>query len=297
MDNRERISKRREPSHQEVAAVAERLQQLSTDEVERVLRRAIELQTDTEYGTDDAGLDRAALRRIAAEIGIDPDHLESAMVEELLRVQAEQPGLIDRFLAPGRTTVRGAAAGDMATVREALDRWLGYHAGLRKRAESPTGAAWERDTSLVTSARMKLRAAQGSGALRSTMGVRDEVRPLEPGKQIVTLEADTSNVRRAAMAWLAGMAIAGGAAGAVGLGNDATVVDNVGMGLGVLTLGTGGVMLGIGMWMDRIRRALHRAADAVSHPQLLDATDPVTRGIGKILDFWRNASADSKRRR
>ena len=297
MDRREPISRRREPSDQEVAAVAERLQQLSTDEVERVLRRAIELQTDTEYRADEPGLDRAALRRVAAEIGIDPGHLESAMAEELLRVQAEQPGLIDRLLAPRKAAVRGAAEGDAAQVREVLDRWLGYHAGLRKRAESSTGAVWERDKSLVAVARMKLRAAQGGGALRTTMGVRDDVHPLEPGKQVVTIEADTSNVRRVALAWLAGMAIAGGAAAAVGLGNDATVVDNVGMGLGVLALGAGGVVLGIRMWMDRIRRALHRAADAVSHPRLLDTTDPVTRGIGRILDMWRSARSDSRRTR
>jgi hypothetical protein len=297
MDRREPISRHREPSDNEIAAVAERLQQLSTDEVERVLRRAIELQTDTEYRTDDAGLDRAALRRVAAEIGIDPGHLESAMIEELLRVQVEQPGLIDRLLAPSKAAVRGAAEGDAAMVREALDRWLGYHAGLRKRAESTTGAVWEPDKSLVAVARMKLRAAQGSGALRTTMGVRDNVHPLEPGKQVVTIEADTSNVRRVALAWLAGMAIAGGAAAGVGLRNDATVVDNVGMGLGVLALGAGGVMLGIRMWMDRIRRALHRAADAVSHPQLLDTTDPVTRGIGRILEMWRSARSDARRPR
>jgi hypothetical protein len=294
--DREPISRRREPSDEEVAVVAERLQQLSTDEVERVLRRAIELQTDSDYASDDAGLDRAALRRVAAEIGIDPDHLESAMAEELLRVQVEQPGLIDRMLAPRRIAVRGAADGDPAQVREALDRWLGYHAGLRKRAESATGAVWERDTSLVATARMKLRAAQGSGALRTTMGVYDNVRPMEPDKQVVTIEADTTNVRRIALGWLAATAIAGGAAAAVGLGNDATVIDNVGMGLGVLAIGGGSVVLGIRMWMERIRNALHRATDAVSHPRLLDTTDPVTRGIGRILDMWR-AKSDSRRPR
>lgn len=297
MDRREPISRHREPSAEEVAAVAERLQQLSTDEVERVLRRAIELQTDQEYATDDAGLDRAALRRIAAEIGIDPGHLESAMAEELLRVQAERPGLIDRLLAPSRAIVRDAATGDMAGVRQALDRWLGYHAGLRKRAESSTGAVWENDKSLVTVARMKLRAAQGSGALRTTMGVRDEIQPFEPGKQIVTIEADTSNVRRVALVWLGGVAVAAGAAGAVGLGNHTTAADNVGMGLGVLALGAGGVVLGIRMWIDRIRRALHRAADAVSHPRLLDTGDPVTRGMGRILEMWRNSRRDSQRPR
>jgi hypothetical protein len=297
VDRGEQINRRREPSDQEVAAVADRLQQLSTEEVERVLRRAIELQTDAQYGTEDPGLDRAALRRVAAELGIDPVHLESAMVEELLRVQAEQPGLIDRILAPDTAAVRSAAEGDAAQVRQALDRWLGYHAGLRKRAESPTGAVWEPDKGLVASARMKLRAAQGSGALRSTTGVRDDVRPLEPGRQIVTIEADTSNVRRVALALLAGVAVTGGAAATLGLGNDATVVDNVGMGLGVLTLGTGGVLLGIRMWMDRIRRALHRASDAVSHPQLLDTSDPVARGIRRVIDLWRSARGESQRPR
>jgi hypothetical protein len=295
--DREPITSRREPSHEEVAAVAERLQQLSTGEVERVLRRAIELQTDTEYGSGDAGLDRAALRRVAAEIGIDPDHLEAALTEELLRVQAENPGLFDKLVAPGRTAVRSAVEGDPAVTREALDRWLGYHAGLRKRAQSKTGAVWERDASIVTAARMKLRAAQGSGALRTTAGIRDDVRALEPGKQIVTIEADTSNVRRIALAWLAGTAVVGAAAAAVGFGNDTTVIDNLGAGLGVVVLGGGGVVLGIRMWMERIRRALHRAVDAAANPEFLEATDPVSRGIGRILDMWRGAGRDPRRPR
>ena len=295
--DREPISSRREPSREEVAAVAERLQQLSTGEVERVLRRAIELQTDTEYGAGEAGLDRASLRRVAAEIGIDPDHLEAALTEELLRVQVDNPGLIDRMLAPRRTAVRNAVEGDPAVTREALDRWLGYHAGMRKRSESATGMSWERDASIVATARMKLRAAQGTEALRTTAGVRDDVRPLEPGRQVVTIEADTSNVRRIALAWLAGIAVAGGAAAAVGLGNETTVIDNVGMGLGVLALGGGSVVLGVRMWMERIRKALHRAVDAAANPQFLEATDPVTRGIGRILDMWRGADRNSRRLR
>ncbi len=296
MDRHEPISQSREPSDQEVAAIAERLQQLSTGEVERVLRRAIELQTDSEYRTDEARLDREALRRVAAEIGIDPDHLESAVAEELLRVQAEQPGLIDRWLAPSRLTVRGAGQGDMTQVRASLDRWLGYHAGLRKRAESHSSAVWESDKSLVAAARMKLRGAQGSGALRTTMGVRDDIHPLDPGKQIVTIEADTGNLRRVALGMLAGTAIASGAAAVVGLGNDTTVVDNIGMGLGVLTVGVGGVTLGIRMWADRIRRALHRAVDAVAYPQLLETGDSVTRGLRRILDLFGNVGGGQRRR-
>jgi hypothetical protein len=295
--DREPISRKREPSNEEVAAVAERLQQLSTDEVERVLRRAIELQTDTDYRADDAGLDRAALRRVADEIGIDPDHLEAALTEELLRVQAEQPGLIDRILAPRHAAARGAVEADPEEIRRALDRWLGYHAGLRKRAESETGAVWERDASLVAAARMKLRAAQGSGALRTTAGVRDDVQPLDAARQAVTIQADTSNVRRIALAWLAGTAVAGAAAAAVGLGNDTTIIDNVGMGLGVLALGGGGVFLGVRMWMDKIRGALRRAIDAVSHPRLIETTDPVTRGIGRILDMWKSARGGTRRPR
>ena len=295
MMDRESAGRSREPSDADVAAVAERLQQLSTQEVERVLRRAIELQSDTDFGTDEAGLDRAALRRVAAEIGIDPDHLEAALTEELLRVQAEEPGLFDRYVAPRRAAARTAVAADPEVVRQALDKWLGYHAGLRKRAQTPSGASWERDSSLVAAARMKLKAAQGSGALRTAAGVSDDVRKLEAGRQVVTIEADTSNVRRIALAWLAGTAVAGAAAAAVGLGNDTTVIDNVGMGIGVLALGGGGVLLGIRMWMDRIRKALARATDAVQHPQFLETSDPVTRGISRILDFWRSSRRDPRR--
>lgn len=292
----EQVYRSDEPSREQVAAVAERLQQLSTGEVERILRRAIELQSEKDTRIDRTGLDRAALRRVADEIGIDPDHLEAALTEELLRIQADDPTLIDRLLAPTSVVTRDAVAGDAAAVRTSLDRWLGYHAGLRKRAATPGSALWEADRSLVTSARVKLRAAQGGATLRSTAGVRDSVQPVEDRRSIVTLEADTSNVRRLAVGLLAGSA---GLALAAGVTTGVAFGLPEGLAAGTVSFGLlgGGVLLGVRMWIDNVRRALARAIDAAGHPELVDDVDPVSRSVGRILDYWRSARDESRRRR
>jgi hypothetical protein len=277
--------------------VADRLQRLSGDEVERVLRRAIELQSETSVTEEPGYLDEAALERVAAELGIDATHLRRALAEELVRVEDEDPGFLDRVLGPQRLAVRRVAPGPADRARATLDQWMTRNEGMRKRSANPTGATWERDTSIVTKARMSLKLGGTSGALRTAAGVTDDVAAAGAERQLVTIEADTSNVRRIALAWLAGVAAAGAAAGAVGLGVEQTLTDNVALGAGVLALGGGGVILGIRMWINRIRDALARAGDAVAHPDLIDSGDSLPRRIGRFIDEWRNLRNDLGRRR
>ena len=63
---RERLTRQAAPNEEELSAIADRLQQLSVGEVERVLERAIELQTEAHGGAQRELLDTDTLGRIAS---------------------------------------------------------------------------------------------------------------------------------------------------------------------------------------------------------------------------------------
>lgn len=291
---RERLTQQGAPNEEELSAIADRLQQLSVGEVERVLERAIELQTEAHGGAQREMLDTDTLGRIADELEIDRRHLKTALVEEFMKMHAEEPDALDRWFVPGRIVAQRIVPGDAATVRKALDTWMASHEGLRKRTENPVRTEWEKDGSLLTSARMKLRMSQGSGALRSVNGVTHAVRPVTDDRHLVSIEADTSRLRQLAVALLAagtaaGVAVAGasGAVDASGFG-----LDNVLAGAGVAAVVGGGAWLGVRMWAKRVRDALTRAADAVANPHLIRRIESVPRMVRRVFEQVRGLGDD-----
>lgn len=279
----------------DAAQLTDRLQQLSSEEVERVLARAIELQS-AHADAEPEAFDAFALQAVAAELGIDQEHLRTALVEELVRLETEAPDWLDRVVAPDRIVSYATLAGDRATIRQRLDAWLSEHEGLRRQAETPTGAAWDADRRMLTKVRMKLRGAAGDGSLRTARAVRDSVRPLMNERTLVTVEADTSNLRRLAV----GLLVAGAAAGA-GVAGVAGVVDPGGIGpeavaAGVGTFGVlaGGVWIGVRMWADRIRRGLERTLHGITAPTegrrsagLMDLVDQVVNVVDDVRSSYR----------
>jgi hypothetical protein len=286
---RERLTRHGAPNEAELSAIADRLQQLSVGEVERVLERAIELQTQAQGGAQREMLDTDRLGRIADELDIDRRHLKTALVEEFVRMHAEEPDAWDRWFVPSRIVAQRVVPGDAATVRQALDTWMASHEGLRKRTENPVRTEWEKDGSFFTAARMKLRMSQGSGALRSLKGVSHAVRPVTDDRHLVAIEADTSRLRQVAVALLAaggaaGVAVAGasGAADPAGFG-----LDNVWPGTAVAAVVGGGAWLGVRIWARRVREALARAVDAVANPHLIRGLDSVPKMVRRFLDQMR----------
>ncbi len=295
MDRRE--STPRPESHgptPEARRVADRLQELSVEEAERVLERAIDLQLDAP-GADPADtLDTDMLTRIAAELGIDGHHLQQALTEELLRVEIDEPGALDRLLVPQTLAAHGVVPGDAAAVRLVVDAWMANHEGLRKRAENAARTTWEKDQGFGAFVRRALRMSRGARALRTAAGVDSSVRAVADDQQVVVLEADTSNLRRLAVGLLAGAA----AAGAVVAGTSGAVdptgfgLDNLAAGAAAFAVLGGGVLIGMKMWARRIRDGLGRALDAIRSPHLVDMGTSVPRAVRRWVDQLRRIGGD-----
>ena len=126
-------------AHQDSAALGGRLDDLQMDAVERVLRRAIELQSDHEHAPDT--LDADAMRRIAAELGIDVHYVERALFEEELDSAAEEIGWLDRVLAPARLSGEASVVAPRNTVESTADVWM-ERSGRKTRPPSRR-SAWD----------------------------------------------------------------------------------------------------------------------------------------------------------
>jgi len=276
--------------------VSERLQQLAGEDVERILERAIALQMDS-ADAPRGSMDAAALGRIADELGIDRRHLRAAMAEELVRIQKEEPGWLARNLMPDRIAESRIVTASPDRVRAVLDYWLGRHEGLRKYSDSVEGSRWHRDGSPITAIRHVFNMAQGDGSLRSARSVNDTIRPFTVGTQVVSIEADTSNLRRLAVGLLIGSGILAGAAAGIAAGADpgGPGLNSVAAGVGVAALAGGGFWLGFRMWADKLRRGVGRVADAVAHPHLIQAEESVPKRLSRFIQQLRMIGDDSRR--
>lgn len=264
--------------------VSERLQQLSSDDVEKILERAIALQMDSSDPKRDT-IDSEALGRIADELGIDRSHLRRAMVEELARIDDEDSSWLSRNLMPNTIAESRTVAASPDRVRAVLDYWLGSQEGLRKHSTTVEGATWNRDGSPITAIKTAFNMTQGDGSLRSVRSVRDSIKPLTVGNQVVSVEADTSNLRQIAVGLLVGSGILGAAAMGISAGIDPSGfgAENVAAGIGVAAVAGGGVWLGFRMWGQKLRRGVARVADAVAHPHLVQVAESVPQRLSRFV--------------
>lgn len=268
--------------------VSERLQRLSSDDVERILERAIALQMESTAGPRDS-LDADALGRIADELGIERGHLQRAMTEELVKIEEDDPGWFSRHVMPRSIAESRPVAASPDRVRAVLDYWLGSQEGLRKHTGTIDEATWQRDSSPLTALKTAFNLTQGDGSLRSARSVTDSIKPLTVGNQVVSIEADTSNLRQLAVGLLVGSGVLGAAAAGIsaGIGAGGFGAENVAAGLGVAALTGGGVWLGFRMWGQKLRRGVARVADAVAHPHLVQVAGSVPQRLNRFVDQLR----------
>jgi len=282
----------------EVDAVSERLQQLSSDDVERILERAIALEMEaTDPGRN--ALDADALGRIADELGIERHHLQKAMAEELVRIEDEDPGFLSRHLMPKSIAESRTVAAAPDRVQAVLDYWLSTQEGLRKHTSGAAGSTWHRDGSPLVAIKTALNMTQGDGSLRSARHVSGSIKSLGVGNQVVSVEADTSNLRSIALGLLVGSVAVGAAAAGISAGFDAGGfgIDNILAGAGVTALAGTGVVLGFRMWAQKLRRGVARVADAVAHPHLVQAVQSVPQRVSRIINQFRTIGEEMRRHR
>ncbi len=271
----------------EARQVADRLQAMSVPQAERILERAIELESAAPGPGPNSAMSAEMLAHIAEELGIDVKHLRQAVSEELMRVDTGAPSFLDRLLMPGTLVAHGPVAGSEAAVRQVVDAWMSNHEGLRKRAEVDGSVTWERDRSLGATIAHALGGNRGTGAVRRSRKVVTTVRPATDTEQVVVVEADIGVAR----ATVVGLLVA-----AVGIGAAATGVSSLipptgvsagDVAAGAVTFGLlgGGVLLGARMYVRRMRDALERVVDAVRSPHLVTSPS-LPFGLDRMLGMF-----------
>jgi len=242
-------------------------QTVPADQADKILRRAIELQTEETAGSmDPIGRDR--LIRMAGELKVDRDFLLRALAEHHAGVSRDDrlDNLWQKVLAPDKVMGTRIVKATGSRVEAAAETWFRNHEGLRPRRHYDDGVLWERDSHPITSIRMVLKLGQGTGVLRDTRGVTHRVREVKPGEQLFSIEANTAGLRRTGQTLLAAGAVA--TVGAIGVGSAAFggpfEPATIALALSTLTVFTGSTMLGIRLALNRLKRGINRALDAVS---------------------------------
>jgi hypothetical protein len=264
--------------------IAERLDELQMDAVERVLRRAIELQSDDDHDPDTLNAD--TVTKIAEELGIDARHVEQALFEERIGDRVESLKLLDRLLAPPRVSGKTTVSGPRSAVEAAADTWLEKHEGLVKRRAVSDGALWERDPSALTKIRMGLKISRGSGALRSAGGVAHRVYTTPSGRHLVGLDVDTRIIGKTARGLLA----AGTGFGLlmfVVLSSTFGWVEGIAAGLASLATFTTAAVVTAKTWTSRVRKGIRRALDAIASPGIAGVHESVVQRVSKAIDAWK----------
>lgn len=259
--------------------IAHRLQGLSPARADRILRRAIELQTDSDY--DDAHLDVETLNRVADELGVHRDIVARALAEELSKPELRPPGSFwERIFGPKVMTDQILVAVARPAAEASITDWMTRHEGLQVTRSVGDTTEWTKRSSPVNSIRHGLKIAQGTGALR-TVRVSHRLESVTEDQHVVTLRANTSAAYWTGMG-IAGLGVLVGAGLFIGLTIGVGLFVGLAAGLGALVVQVGA---GIGVaraWVQQVRRGLERALTGIAHPQLA-AQETVGQAVLDII--------------
>lgn len=244
--------------------LAGRLDALSRVEAERVLERAIRIQSQrqgTEHFTPQQ------IRRIASELGVDGSVVDRALREE---VTAVPPPAGKSRIVPARLVDRAVVPGSEGAVAEQVAGWMENEEGLRAVAPVVGGLRWEKDTRWTTATRLAI-GSDGTKALRGMPEVVHRQTSLGPDEQLVELEVDTDRIRNTAWGVGAGVAttaLASGVVVAVTVVGANDLLEFASAAVPGLVLATATSMVIAKAWTTSIRKGMRRALDGIAHPEL-----------------------------
>jgi hypothetical protein len=182
--------------------------------VERVLARALELQSGSSGGEAADRLTEAQLLDLAKEVGLDPVYLRQALAEERTRVAVpEEKGVLARLYGGATVSAQRILTGTPTQVLQALDDWMQRQECLRVKRHFTERIVWEADRSVASTIR---RAVSGRGdVLVRANDVAATAIAVEGSRVLVRLDAYLGS-HRASMAQVnAGLGAASMVAGGV----------------------------------------------------------------------------------
>ncbi|MGD8496102.1 MAG: hypothetical protein PVF05_07895 [Gemmatimonadales bacterium] len=170
---------------------------LSSEELERVIRRAAELQTAREALPEQ--LDDQEVLRIGAEVGLQESHVRRALLE--LRAEAMVPEAPDDRSMPhrlwGEAYVQASRVvpGSVEDVQARLEEYLHSGESLRQVRNRHGLSIWEPAADVVSQIRRGLDLSGHGYTLARAKRLQVATEPLEAGRSLVTVTADMRNQR------------------------------------------------------------------------------------------------------
>ncbi len=192
---------------------------VTSGELERVIRRAAELQFDE--GTDVGDLEVREVVRIGEEVGLDARHVRRALAEvqaeSLLPALPVDTGVPARLWGAGIVRHSRAVRGSASEVQELVEGWFSDRESLRCVRRQPGRSLWEPAGGLVKQMQRALDVGGHGYVLAKARNVQLAVEDLEEGWSLVTIAVDLRNLRaEQATGWLLGLGLTG-TASAVGM--------------------------------------------------------------------------------
>lgn len=250
--------------------------QLSRTDLDRVIRRAAELQF--QEGSDDGiSLTEDEVLRIGGEVGLTPDHMRRALGE--VRAEALVPALppdsgpLRRLVGGAHVRAERVVPGVAAEVEERLARWLANQESLHPVRRRAGFSLWEPAEGLVAQLQRGLKWGGQRYELAVARQVELSVQSLEDGFSLVTITVDVRNVR--AEHGGAAIGVSAAVCGAVALAATVTLLPPVGVVAaalgGVGAGGLGGVAIGRSTFhqkAERVRLAAEGLLDRLERGEL-----------------------------
>jgi hypothetical protein len=172
--------------------------QLSRADLDRVIRRAAELQF--QEGADDGGtLSEDEILRIGGEVGLEAGHVRRALGE--VRAQALVPALppdvgpLRRVIGDAHVRADRVVPGDAPEVEERLVRWLSRQESLHSVRRRAGVSLWEPAEGVVAQLQRGLKWGGQRYELAQARQTELSVQSLEDGFSLVTVTADVRNLR------------------------------------------------------------------------------------------------------
>jgi hypothetical protein len=185
---------------------------LTSAQLERVIRRAADLQTAREDVPE--RLDDSEVLRIGSEVGLEPQHVRRALLE--LRAESLVPPtgkdreLPQKLWGPGHVQVSRVIPGDVSGVQDELGGYLRSAESLRPVRDRPGLAIWEPASDLASQLKRSLDFGGHGYELAKARRIEVAVEQLEPGRSLVSLSADLTNERAEhAAGWVIGLGLVG----------------------------------------------------------------------------------------
>jgi len=222
--------------------------ELSRDELDRVIRRAAELQFAGSGEEPGSRLSEAEVLRIGREVGLEPRHVRRAMgelrAESLLPVAGGDEGLLGRLVGSSLVSASRVVKGEIDPLTRGMENYLEVGESLRQLRKRGRHSRWEAAEGMIASLQRGLRWGGRKYELAQARYVELNLEPVGDDQVLVALQADLSSMRvETVSGWTAGLSLGG-----AGVGFAAGVV------LAGPILAVPGAVLGMGAGIASARR-------------------------------------------